>query len=163
MSGRWHQVRVVVRPVTGSGPSVRFERDGPRGRAALSVVRLARVRAENVDRHQPNGERADHSLVVHGGRHWQHSVGAPPRDDRPRPAESVALQHGGRVQGGHQGRALLTDHVGRSVDRICARNDGVGPRVNVVALLVSKKDTGCKKRKQNTCANTIYMHAVSEG
>lgn len=120
--GRRHQVR-VVRLVADRG-AVRLERDAPRRRLAQAVVRLARVRAERVDRHQPYDQRVVGPLFEQVGRHRQHPVGPPPRDDGPRPTDRVALQHGGAVQGDDHGRALLADHVGRPGDRVCARRDG---------------------------------------
>jgi len=86
--GRWHQVRAIWIVV---GSAVRLERDAPRRRPADAVVHLARVRAEHVYRHQPDVQRMVIPLFERLGRHRQHPVGAPPSDDRPRPADCVTL------------------------------------------------------------------------
>lgn len=118
-SRRWrYQIRVVR--VAARERAVRSERDAPRRRSALPVVRLARVRAEHVDGDQPHDQRVVLPLFVQIGVHRQHPVGPPPSYDWPRPTDCVAMQRGRAVQRHDNGRALLANYAGRSEDRVCA-------------------------------------------
>lgn len=104
----WYQVW-VVRLIDGI--AVCLEGDAPRRRPSNAVVHLASVRAKNVDRHHPDIQRMVIPLFERLGCHWQHPVSPPPSDDRPRPSDSVTLQHSGAVEGDDDGRALLADNV----------------------------------------------------
>lgn len=67
---RRHYVR-VVRLGTGEQPgTIRLERYAPRRSPAQPVVRLARVRAEHADRHQPDVQRMVGALFEHVRVHW---------------------------------------------------------------------------------------------
>lgn len=150
--GRWHQVR-IVRMIDGS--AMRLERDAPRRCPADAVVHLARVRAEHVDRHQPDVQRMVRPLFENVGSHRHHPVGTPPGDERPRPTDRVTVQHGGIVERNDHGRAHLTDNVGGSWVRVCvwARRWARAQRVQVEVEEHKKTKNNTDQRREKTHAN----------
>jgi len=135
--GWWHEVW-IVRLIYGC--AVRLKSDAPRRRSANAVVHLARVWSKHVDRHHSDVQGMVVPLFVRFGRHRQHSVGTPPSDNRPRPADRITLQHGGTVEGDDDGRALLANNICGPRGWVCTAAGTTSTRVREVELEVEEQE-----------------------
>jgi len=95
------------------------------------------------------------------GRHRQHPVGPPPSDERPWPADSVALQHSGAIEGDDDGRALLADNVRGSWGWVCTMAGTTSTRVREVEVEVEVEEEEHEDEEENQPMVQKHMQTSS--